>query len=115
MRLTPAAASTGSSRTYHHRELTEVLELPRRSQAGRKPEALARESEPSAQSIRNWVVQADLDEGRTTDGLTAQERRELRRLRRENRQLRMEREILKKAVAWFARETGSVPDRRTSS
>ncbi len=83
--------------------------------AGRTPEELAREFEASAQSIRNWVVQADVDEGRRSDGLTTQEREELRRLRRENRQLRMEREILKKAVAWFARETGSVPDRRTSS
>ncbi len=47
--------------------------------AGRRPEELAREFEPSAQSIRNWVVQADLDEGRRTDGLTTQEREELRR------------------------------------
>ena len=83
--------------------------------AGRTPEELGREFEPSAQSIRNWVVQADRDEGRRTDGLTTQEREELRRLRRENRQLRMEREILKKAAAWFARETGSVPDRHSSS
>ena len=82
---------------------------------GRRPEELAREFEPSAQSIRNWVVQADLDEGRRTDGLTTREREELRRLRRENKQLHMEREILKKAAAWFARETGSVPEGRSSS
>ena len=71
--------------------------------AGREPEELAREFEPSAQLIRNWVVQADLDGGRRTDGLTTQEREELRRLRRENEQLRMEREILKKAAPGFLR------------
>ena len=49
--------------------------------------------------------QDDLDQGRRTDGLTTEERSELRRLRRENKQLRMEREILAKAAAWFARET----------
>ena len=75
--------------------------------AGREPEELAKEFEPSAQAIRNWVKQADLDEGRREDGLTSAEREELRRLRRENRQLREEREILAKAAAWFARR----PDR----
>lgn len=67
---------------------------------GRSPESLAREFEPSPHTIRNWVKQADLDEGRRTDGLTTDERKELRRLRREVKQLRMEREILKKAAAW---------------
>ena len=83
--------------------------------AGRTPEDLAREFEPSAQAIRNWVAQADRDEGRRSDGLTSAEREELRRLRRENRQLRQEREILAKAAAWFARETGSIPSGDTSS
>jgi transposase len=89
-----------------------MVELVR---AGRSPEALSREFEPSSESIRNWVRQADLDEGRRSDGLTTEERAELRRLRRENKQLRMEREILKKAAAWFARETDAVPPRRSSS
>ena len=57
-------------------------------------EELGRAFEPSAQAIRNWVVQADRDDGRGGDGLTSPEREELRRLRRENRQLRQEREIL---------------------
>ena len=84
-------------------------------QAGRTPEKLGREFEPTAQSIRSWVNQANLDEGRRADGLTSTEREELRRLRRENRQLKLEREILAKATAWFARETGSVPGKSSSS
>ncbi len=83
--------------------------------AGRTPEELAREFEPSAQAIRNWVMQTDRDEGRRADGLTSPEREEIRRLRRENRQLSQEREILAKAAAWFARETGSIPPRSSSS
>ena len=83
--------------------------------AGRTPEELSREFEPSAQAIRNWVRQSDLDEGRREDGLTTMEREELRRLRRENRQLREEREILAKAAAWFARETGSIPPESSNS
>jgi transposase len=90
----------------------QVVELVR---AGRTPGELAREFEVSAQAIRNWVRQADRDEGRRADGLTTEERHELVRLRRENRQLREEREILSKAAAWFARETGSVPPRSSSS
>ena len=83
--------------------------------AGRTPEELSREFEPTAQTIHNWVKQADVDAGVRSDGLTSSEREELRKLRRENRQLKVEREILKKAAAWFARETDSVPRRRSSS
>ena len=77
--------------------------------AGRTPESLGEEFEPSAQAIRNWLRQADRDEGRRTDGLTTVERDELRQLRRDNARLREEREILKKAAAWFARETDVIP------
>jgi len=80
----------------------QMVELVR---SGRAPEDLAREFEPSAQTIRNWVVQAARDAGERSDGPTTAEAEELRRLRRENRQLREEREILAKATAWFARET----------
>jgi len=83
--------------------------------AGRNPEELAEKFEPTAQSIRNWVAQADRDAGHRQDGLTTDEREELRRLRRENKVLREEREILKKAAAWFARETGSIPPKDSSS
>ena len=90
----------------------QMVELVR---AGRTPAELAREFEVSANSIRIWVRQDALDEGRREDGLTSDEREELRRLRRENRRLREEREMLAKATAWFARETGSVPPKSSSS
>ena len=90
----------------------QMVELVR---AGRSPEELAKEFEPTAQSIGNWVRQADRDEGLRSDGLTTSEREELNRLRRENRQLRQEREILAKAAAWFARETDSIPPRSSNS
>ena len=89
-----------------------MIELVR---AGRWPEELAKEFEPSAQAIRNWVAQADRDEGRRSDGLPNAERIELSRLRKENKQLRLEREILSKAAAWFARETKAVPSRGSDS
>ena len=90
----------------------QMIELFR---AGRSPEELAKEFEPSAQAIRNWVAQADRDEGRRSDGLTNAERIELSRLRKENKQLRLEREILSKAAAWFARETDVIPPRGSNS
>ncbi len=99
-------------RSYPPEFRRQMVELVR---AGRTPEELAREFEPSAKAIRNWVRQADLDAGRRSDGLTTEEHQELKRLRRENRQLRIEREILAKAAAWFARETGSVPAESSSS
>ena len=83
--------------------------------SGRTPEELAREFEPTAQAIRNWVQQAEREDGVREDGLKNNEREELNRLRRENRQLKQEREILKKAAAWFARETGAIPDGSTNS
>ena len=89
--------------------------LVERVRSGRTPEGLAEKFEPTAQSIRNWVAQADPDEGMRADGLTTDERDELRRLRREVKTLREEREILKKAAAWFARETGSIPPKDSSS
>jgi transposase len=77
----------------------ELVRLVR--EEGRTPTELAREFEPSAQSIANWVAQADIDAGRR-DGLTTDERAELKRLRSENRVLRMEKDLLEKAAAFFA-------------
>jgi transposase len=93
-------------RSYPNEFRTQLVELVR---AGRTPESLAKEFEPSAQTIRNWAKQADLDNGRRTDGLTSTEQQELQRLRREIRQVKLERDILSKATAWFARETGTLP------
>src|ERR1700724_8100 len=89
-----------------------IIELAR---AGRSIDQLAREFEPSANAIRKWVKQASLDKGLRSDGLTTTEREKLNRLRRENRVLREEREILAKAAAWFAQETGATPSRRSPS
>jgi transposase len=89
-----------------------IVELAR---AGRPLKELARQFEPSVESIRQWVKQAALDEGLRSDGLTSSEREELNRLRRENRVLREEREILAKAAAWFAQETGATPQQRSRS
>jgi transposase len=90
------------------RQMVELVE------AGRSPEKLSREFEPTANTIRNWVNQAAVDEGRK-EGTTTVEHEELRRLRRENRQLKLEREILAKAAAWFARETDRVPSNGSGS
>ena len=83
--------------------------------ASTSQEELAREFEPTAQSIRNWHSQSKLDAGCSDGGLTAAEREELNRLRRENRQLRLEREILSKAAAWFDRETNAIPPKGSGS
>ena len=97
----------------------QMVELVR---AGRDPNDLARAFEPSAPAIRNWVAEADRSEGRREAkpppadlGLTAAERDELVRLRRENRQLKLERDILSRATAWFARETGVLPSGSSGS
>jgi len=90
----------------------QLVELAR---GGRSARSLGKEFGVSDQAIRNWLRQADLDEGRRNDGLTSVERDELQRLRKENRQLKEEREILKKAAAWFARETKAVPDGSSNS
>src|SRR4029077_13877450 len=89
-----------------------IIELVR---MGHLLESLAEHFDPTAKTIRNWLAQADRDAGQRPDGLTTDEREELRRLRRENKTLREEREILKKAAAWFAKETGSIPSQDSSS
>ena len=81
------------------RQMVELVRL------GRTPEDLSREFEPTAQSIWNWVRQAERDAGSHKNaGVINPECEELSRLRRENHRLRQERDILAKAAAWFARE-----------
>ena len=84
----------------------EAMRLVR--EGGRTPDQLAQDLGCSGQVIRNWLRQADLDAGRRHDGLTTAERDELRRLRAENRILRMERDLLKKAAAFFAKESNPI-------
>ena len=74
-------------------------------QSGRKSAELAREFGCSSWTIRSWVKQAARDAGRGDGGLANLERAELIRLRRENKRLKLEREILGKAAAWFAQES----------
>lgn len=93
-----------SGRRYAADYRRRMVELVR---SGRSPDDLAREFEPSAQTIRRWVAQADRDEGRRSDGWTREERQVIRDLRRQIRVVEEEVAILKKAEAWFARETES--------
>jgi transposase len=81
----------------------EAIELVRLT--GKSSAQVAKDLGISDVSLRNWIKQAERDEGKRPDGLSSDEREELARLRRENQTLRMEREILKKAAAFFARET----------
>lgn len=79
----------------------EAVRLARES--GKSLTTLSRELGVSLESLRHWIVEAEIDQG-VRPGLTTEERAELTRLRRENRTLREEREISKKAAAFFARE-----------
>lgn len=89
-----------------------VVELAR---SGRRLDDLAVEFQLARQTVRNWVKQADLDAGARTDGLTTEERKELSKLRRKNKRLTIENEILSKAAAWFARETDVIPKKSSDS
>ena len=82
------------------------------ARSGRSPASLSKEFGPTAWSISLWVRQDKRDAGKGDGGLTSVEREELSRLRRENRKLKEEREILSKAAAWFATEGG--PSKRSS-
>lgn len=82
---------------------------------GRTPADLAREFPPSIKTLRKWARQADLGAGVRVDGTTTAEKDELKRLRKEVKRLRVERDILGKAAAWFARETKSIPSKDSNS
>ncbi len=80
----------------------EVVALVR--QPGNTVTSVARDLDLTESAVREWVKQADIDDGRR-DGLTSAERQELAELRRENRRLAQDVEILKRATAFFAKET----------
>lgn len=88
-----------------------VLDLAR---LGRTAWSLAKEFEPTAATIQSWIRQAGIDAG-AVEGVTSDEKAELVRLRREVAVLAEEKEILAKAAAWFAEETGRTPRGRSSS
>ena len=99
-------------RSYPPEFREQIVELHR---AGRSMGSLAKEFSVSVQTVRNWIRQAELDEGKRQEGQTTEEHEELKRLRREVKQLQLERDILSKAAAWFARETDAVPPKSSHS
>jgi transposase len=100
------------SRSYPPDFRQKIIELAR---SGRRHDELAREFNLAPQTVRNWCKQRELDAGTRSDGLTSEERAELSKLKRENKRLTIENEILSKAAAWFARETSSIPDKHSNS
>jgi transposase len=82
----------------------EAIELLR---AGRSPRELSESLGVSEQTLRNWRRQDQIDRRERDDGVTTDERAELARLRRENQRLRQERDLLKRAAAFFATESGT--------
>ena len=102
-----------SRRAYPPEFRQQIVEL---FLAGRSTSELAKDFGPHPQSIRNWAAGSKEAAGKDGKGsLTSSEREELARLRRENRQLRLDREILSKAAAWFARETNRIPPKDSDS
>jgi transposase len=99
-------------RSYPPEFREQVVELGR---SGRTAHSLAKEFGLSNQTVLNWLKQAEVDAGKRSDGLTTVEQEELKKLRREVKQLQLEREILSKAAAWFARETDVVPPKSSNS
>jgi transposase len=93
-----------------------IVELVR---TGRTPAELADEFEPTEPTICSWIKQAHRDEGKSAEGLTTDERKELRKLRKKLRQMKQERDILANrcpsGTAWFAREKGDVPPKSSGS
>lgn len=99
-------------RSYPLEFRQKVVELAR---SGRPLDELANEFGLARQTVRNWVKQADLDAGRRNDGATSDMQEENARLRKRIKQLEIERDILSKATAWFARETDSIPPKSSNS
>ena len=101
-----ALNSFTSGNTFRNRSFSSVIELiiALCRHSGKSMAEVARDLDLTESSVRRWVAQAEIDAGRR-EGLTTDERAELARLRKENRVLREERDILRRATAFFARET----------
>lgn len=100
------------TRAYPPEFRRKIIELVR---SGRSVAAVSREFDVSRQTVMNWLKQDDANSGRRDDVLNSEERRELAQLRRENKRLKLEQEILSKAAAWFAREADTIPKRSSDS
>ena len=100
------------SRIYPPEFRHQILELVR---SGKTATVVAREFDLNRQTVINWIKQDERDGGQRSDGLTSAERDEISALRKKVRQLEIEREILKKAAAWFARETDAIPSKSSNS
>jgi transposase len=100
------------SRIYPPEFRHQILELVR---SGKTATVVAREFDLNRQTVINWMKQDERDGGRRSDGVTSAERDEISALRKKVRQLEIEREILKKAAAWFARETDAIPSKSSNS
>jgi len=99
-------------RVYPPEFRSNIVELVR---SGKSVSSVAKEYDVARLTITNWLKQDDLDAGRRSDGLTTAENAEVAKLRKRVRDLEIERDILKKAAAWFARETDSVPGKSSNS
>ena len=98
-------------RAYPPEFRAKIIELAR---SGKSVSSIAKEYDVARLTITNWLKQDDLDSGRRSDGLTTAETVEVTKLRKRVRELEVERD-LKKAAAWFARETDSVPGKSSNS
>ncbi len=99
-------------RSYPPEFRRNIVELVR---SGRSMLDVSNEFKIARQTIANWLKQDDVDNGRRSDGLTTAEHDEVSKLRKRVRQLEIERDILSKAAAWFARETDSIPTKSSNS
>lgn len=100
-KTTTAPPQRRPRRSFTDQEKADAVRLVK---AGKSASQVARELDLTLTSLKTWMKQADADAGRRTDALTTAEREELSRLRRENKRLQMERDILKAAATFFAKE-----------
>ena len=103
------ARSPRSQSAEFRRKIVELFK------GGRSIKSIADEYGMARRTVASYVKQDGLDTGVRSDGLTSAERDELVRLRRENKRLQLEAEILSKAAAWFARETNTIPTKSSDS